>query len=106
MELHPLLDGHLTLVAKRWVSEVMRKPDRSKQRGDASRGLAHPVEDSFLTEADANAARQVRDLVRVCQAGADGIVIVHREDLRLVGEAPDRSGKQDPVVVALECRAG
>ncbi len=50
-------------------------------------------------------ARDLRDLDGVGQARAEMVVLVIDEHLRLVREAAERGGMDDPVAIALEGRA-
>ena len=79
-------------VAERRVAEVVAQPDRLGQ---------------VLVEAQRprHGPRDLRDLERVGEPRAVVIALGRDEHLRLVLEAPERLGVDDPVAVALEGRA-
>ena len=54
------------------------------------------------TQAARDAARELRHLERMGQAGAEQVALVVQEDLGLVDQAPERARMDDAVAVALE----
>ena len=79
-------------VAERRVPQVMAERDRLGQVLVEPQRARHRPGD-------------LRDLERVRQPGAVVVALRREEDLRLVLEAPERLGVEDPVAVALEIRA-
>ena len=86
----PLSHGHLALMAKGWIAEVVGQSDRREECRDVSLDLQrlvvvseHPL---CLVERDAysDTSGQVADFVRVCQSVPDGGVLLHGEYLGLV----------------------
>ena len=66
-------------------------------------GQGNRLDQVFVqTQRAGDAAPQLRHLQGMRQTGAEQIAFVVQEDLRLVDEAPERGGVNDPVAVALE----
>ena len=81
----------------------MSQADSGKDRLHSGVEVGLP-EDTRLLAGYARSDRsgEVRDLVRVCQAGANAVVLVHRPDLRFVRKTAHRRREEKPIVVLLK----
>src|SRR4249920_3323604 len=89
---HAFGERILAGMTKRRMAEIVRQRDRLDEI------LVQP-------QVACDRARDLCDLQRMRQAGAEQVAFVIDEDLRLVFEAPERRGMDDAVTVARELGA-
>jgi hypothetical protein len=97
----PVLNGDFAAVTEWRVSEIVCQPHSAQHGGDVPLGDDITREETVVEgEVDTDAARQVRNFVRVRKPSMDAVVSIEREDLCFVRKPADRRRKQDSIVVA------